>query len=160
MFTRHSSVKTCKYCGAEREDCEFSPHPHTRDGLSNKCKPCVNAYNKQRWASMSREEKDAINAKKRLNPGRMETDRKKSLKVKYGITVERYEFMLQAQGGVCKICNKKCRSGNRLAVDHCHETGRVRGLLCGVCNTRLGIIEMYKKDQSPWDNYLTGASDV
>jgi hypothetical protein len=64
--------------------------------------------------------------------------------------------MLANQNGVCKICNKPCKSGKSLAVDHCHETGRVRGLLCAKCNTNLGRIEAYLRDPEPWDNYLHG----
>ena len=57
----------------------------------------------------------------------------------YGITQEDYDVMLRAQGGVCKICGQK-ESVDRfpLAVDHDHKTGKVRGLLCGSCNTGLG----------------------
>jgi hypothetical protein len=56
----------------------------------------------------------------------------------YGISLEDYEGLLESQGGVCQICRKACASGMRLAVDHCHETGRVRGLLCGKCNQGIG----------------------
>jgi hypothetical protein len=67
------------------------------------------------------------------------------LKRNYGITIEVYEQMLESQGGVCKICknpefevDKKKGKLKDLAVDHCHTTGKVRGLLCGRCNTSLG----------------------
>lgn len=53
----------------------------------------------------------------------------------YGITQADYERMLAAQGGGCAICGGK-RRGN-LDIDHCHKTGRVRGLLCRRCNRRL-----------------------
>lgn len=56
---------------------------------------------------------------------------------KYGITVADYEQMLEKQCGVCKICNQH-RDAQRLAVDHCHKTGKVRGLLCSRCNKALG----------------------
>ena len=59
----------------------------------------------------------------------------------YGITVEQYDAMFAAQGGVCGICEKPCVSGRRLAVDHCHETGAVRGLLCTRCNPGLGYFQ-------------------
>lgn len=58
----------------------------------------------------------------------------------YGITVEQYDAMLNSQGGLCARCGQTS-SGMRLAVDHCHDTGRVRGLLCGPCNTYLGRLE-------------------
>jgi hypothetical protein len=62
------------------------------------------------------------------------------LKKMYGITMDQYEAMEAAQGGVCAICNDP--PGGRyknLAVDHCHSTGKVRGLLCGSCNRALGF---------------------
>ena len=59
----------------------------------------------------------------------------------YGITFDEYVSMLDKQGGVCAICKRQERARNKidgvvraLAVDHDHETGRVRGLLCGSCN--------------------------
>ena len=46
--------------------------------------------------------------------------------------------MFDKQGGVCEICKQMCPTGKRLAVDHCHKTNNVRGLLCSECNTGLG----------------------
>lgn len=55
------------------------------------------------------------------------------------MTVELYEKMLAAQGGVCAICGvERNRNGSRLCVDHHHESGTVRGILCHHCNTVLG----------------------
>jgi hypothetical protein len=57
----------------------------------------------------------------------------------FGITLEDYERMLLAQNGVCAICRQPERIKNRsLAVDHCHVSGRVRGLLCSRCNSGIG----------------------
>lgn len=50
-----------------------------------------------------------------------------------------YERMFVAQGNVCKICGNACTTNRRLAVDHDHETGKVRGLLCHRCNRGLGF---------------------
>lgn len=68
-------------------------------------------------------------------------ERKGRLK-KYGLSEEDYERLLAEQGGVCAICEEP-PSGRwkRLAVDHDHETGEVRGLLCITCNTLLGRLE-------------------
>jgi len=52
----------------------------------------------------------------------------------------RYKEMLSGQGDVCAVCKGKCPTGKRLAVDHDHSTGQVRGLLCSRCNTALGLL--------------------
>jgi hypothetical protein len=58
----------------------------------------------------------------------------------YGITLAEYEEMLKAQDYKCAICgNEDEVEGRRLAIDHCHTKGNVRGLLCGKCNRGLGL---------------------
>ena len=54
-----------------------------------------------------------------------------------GLTLEEYRELLRRQNGVCAICKRDDSRGS-LAVDHCHKTGLVRGLLCRSCNTSLG----------------------
>lgn len=58
----------------------------------------------------------------------------------FGITLKEYNDMFEAQAGLCARCGNPPAS-MRLAVDHDHETGRVRGLLCGSCNTYIGRLE-------------------
>jgi hypothetical protein len=61
------------------------------------------------------------------------------LKRKYGISLKEYEFLLNNQNGMCAICGiKKCKTGKSFSVDHDHNTGKVRGLLCIACNLKLG----------------------
>jgi hypothetical protein len=63
------------------------------------------------------------------------------LKKKYGISCEKYDQMLHTQNYKCYICQKhEDKLDRSLAVDHCHTTGKVRGLLCGNCNRFLGQI--------------------
>ena len=62
------------------------------------------------------------------------------LKRTYGITVDRYEEMLTEQDGGCFLCGKT-HPERRLHVDHCHDTGKVRGLLCSNCNSGLHTVE-------------------
>lgn len=68
--------------------------------------------------------------------------RKSKLRDNYGLTQEQYDAMFEAQGGVCAICKEPERSRRvkrlNLSVDHCHKTGKIRGLLCSGCNTAIG----------------------
>jgi hypothetical protein len=64
-----------------------------------------------------------------------------NLKLRYGITPEEYDELLVSQNGVCAICGEECSTGRRLSVDHDHETGRVRGLLCSKCNYGIGHLK-------------------
>lgn len=68
----------------------------------------------------------------------------KHLKIKYGITLEQYNEMFKSQKGRCVICGTHQKDlKQRLFVDHDHDTGEIRGLLCSRCNTGLG---MFKDD--------------
>lgn len=70
------------------------------------------------------------------------------MRAMFGITLDQYEAMHSEQGGVCACCglpesaiHNKTRAPKRLSVDHDHATGEVRGLLCGRCNTALGLLD-------------------
>ena len=54
---------------------------------------------------------------------------------------DRFREMLDDQGGKCAICETQCATERELAVDHCHKTGKIRGLLCMRCNTALGAFK-------------------
>lgn len=61
-------------------------------------------------------------------------------------------MLVAAQAGVCAMCGEPpTGKQHRLSVDHCHETGRVRALLCTACNTQLGA---YEKIREPAETYL------
>lgn len=79
--------------------------------------------------------------------------REYNLKKKYGLTLKDYDQMSHEQGHVCAICGRSERSQNSrgtgiksLAVDHCHATGTIRGLLCELCNRGLGWYETHKEE--------------
>ena len=100
------------------------------------------------------EKKDWILSKQRKytkeNP-----DKRKSamLKYEYGITLDDYNKMFNAQEGKCAICKKHQNELKKtLCVDHDHKTGKVRGLLCGRCNAGLGYYE--KSDIKEFEKYL------
>lgn len=58
----------------------------------------------------------------------------------YGLTPEDYDALLAKQDRACAICREPCRTGDALVVDHDHDTGAVRGLLCRTCNLALGYL--------------------
>lgn len=69
-------------------------------------------------------------------PRNAEKAREAHLKRTYGITIEDYNRILKEQSGKCAVCGKPPKT-MRLAVDHCHKTGKIRGLLCSYCNRRV-----------------------
>jgi hypothetical protein len=79
------------------------------------------------------------------HPNMVQARRRYHLQKTYGLTLEQYEQMLLAQNGVCAICKRpesvKVRGTLKsLHVDHNHETGQVRELLCGACNSAFGSL--------------------
>lgn len=90
--------------------------------------------NNKRWLAANRErDKETRRQYMRRRGNRLQLLRK------YGMTPSDYDLMLESQGGACAICRKPPKPGTRLHVDHCHETGRVRGLLCFRCNFGLSF---------------------
>lgn len=78
------------------------------------------------------------------NPNQWERQRRKShLKKKYGITILKYEEILKSQDNKCAICETQLNDtlGHRPHIDHCHDTGLVRGILCGSCNKGIGLLK-------------------
>jgi hypothetical protein len=89
---------------------------------------------------------DRLGFARKCKPCHKQDDRKFKLKATYGISLADYHLMFTNQGGKCAICRKQGTRTRRkvfgkvdgLAVDHCHVTGKVRGLLCLVCNMGIG----------------------
>lgn len=78
----------------------------------------------------------------RDNPERhYKKQRRSDLKRRYGMTESDLAAMLERQEGRCAICGINGGAVGGLKVDHCHTSGRVRGLLCALCNTGLGMFE-------------------
>ena len=67
---------------------------------------------------------------------------KARLKRKYNISIEEYETLIESQNNSCKICGTHAKNNlkGKLYIDHCHITGKVRGLLCMKCNSALGLL--------------------
>jgi hypothetical protein len=132
-----SKTKKCPGCKEEKHISAF-----TRAG-SGRCKECHNAYMRA-WTAKN---PDKVSLQNKLYKKRHpEAYRNSELKHHYGITLNEYNELLEKQGGVCAICKNKERTvhnknGSRkrmLGIDHCHKTGKVRGLLCKHCNQGLG----------------------
>lgn len=83
------------------------------------------------------------------------------LSQKFGMKIETYEEMVKAQNSACAICKKPERRGNkRLSIDHCHSTGKVRGLLCSNCNTSLGLVAEDITTLTEMINYLNNSRGI
>lgn len=125
--TSNKRVLPCKTLG-----CEGSVSHHNKSKL---CTRCHNNENGCRWAKANPERKQsAANRLKQLNPDRQYLH---TIKYKYGLEAADYLKMVQDQEGKCKICRDPPKT-RRLDIDHCHETGKVRALICGRCNKIIG----------------------
>lgn len=82
------------------------------------------------------------------------------LKYKFGITLEQYEQMLTEQNKKCKICLNAFTETKYIHVDHCHTTGKVRGLLCPQCNMALGLLKDNECSLLRAIKYLKDSTDI
>lgn len=121
-------MKICSKCGLEKRKDKYHKDRSKKDGLYSSCKECLSKIYK------SEEYKE-----KRRNEKYYKIKRKHRLK-KYGVTSEEYKDMIRQQEGKCAICRGKDKN-KKLAIDHCHETGVVRGLLCSNCNRGIGFLK-------------------
>lgn len=158
-------VKFCKSCNQEKPIAEYYLKKGTRDGLYYKCKSCIsthwaeyrkrnphvvknankNAYQKKReerieyariWAENNPEKRKAARLRhKERNP---EYSRESILK-RHGLTIEQFKKSLVEQNNSCWICGDGFKSPQDAKMDHCHSSGRVRGILCSHCNTAIGL---------------------
>jgi hypothetical protein len=144
--------KACKKCGETKRLTEFHRANGTRDGHRGECKSCHAAAKRlwyqansdavkakvKRWQRENRDRHNASQQARRQDPARKRRERTAYLQRKYGITIEKYEEMLDAQAGVCAICGREPNPNISLHVDHDHETGQIRDLTCFRCNQALG----------------------
>lgn len=118
------TLKTCKKCLIEKPKSEFDKDSQGKVSRHT-CRICRNKrrceYHTRRGLGLKR----------------------KRLSYQYGITLEQYNSMVKLQNNLCLLCNRTNLNqwGTDLVVDHCHSTGKVRGLLCDKCNKGLGQFE-------------------
>lgn len=141
-------TKKCTKCGGIKDEIYFGWYSSEHKKRLARCKECKNAYNRQ-WVSKNQQvsrtycrryrekliKQDSVSYRQRV--------RRSVLKTAYGITPEQYEAMWTAQRGVCAICGRPEIATfrgkiKRLAIDHNHQTRKVRALLCVQCNHGLG----------------------
>ncbi|MBV8960377.1 MAG: endonuclease VII domain-containing protein [Actinobacteria bacterium] len=145
-------MKRCTSCGEEKNLTDFPKDRRRRDGHFPYCKKCHAEYQAAIRAGWSSTEWEANRAHHRdrywkwraSDPeGTAAAIRAAAQLRRYGLTPEDYQRLLDAQGGTCAF--EHCDRGpgdektGRLHVDHCHETGKVRGLLCWPHNLMLGL---------------------
>lgn len=125
-------IKYCSICEQQKPATREHWYPNRggKDGLRSWCKLCTNKDNRAR--------------EKRSKEKWANTRKNGYLKQHYGISLEDYQKLLEIQGGKCKVC-QTTDSGRKtskfLSVDHCHKTGKVRGIVCSTCNSIIGFIE-------------------
>jgi Recombination endonuclease VII len=132
--------KICNYCNTFKVNSDFHKCNKVKSGIRSKCKKC------RLKEKLSRDYKKEYN----VNPEKVKRNarrwaimnpRRKILN-NYKMTVQEYENVLKLQNYKCAICPKKMSELNKhLAVDHCHKTGKIRGLLCRKCNSGLGFFK-------------------
>ncbi len=136
-------MKTCTKCQTPKTLDQYYSRSASKDGLFARCKNCIDIYERERLRKDPDKNKRYYRAnKERLKAAAREYDkvtgRDKRLQRRFGITYMQYMEMLTLQNCVCAICHQTCPTGLNLAVDHDHETGKVRGLLCRPCNQGIG----------------------
>jgi len=120
-MTEKLEVKTCYACKETKPLTEF--FRSNKIFYQKECKSC-NRERKYNWYKTEIGKKSSANTK---------------LKRRFGLTLEQYEEMYKGQNNSCAICGSETSGNNhRLAVDHCHTTNKIRGLLCKMCNVGLG----------------------
>ena len=162
MTSPEVESKECSVCKKALPLFEFRKRKSTnKDATYAACKACsskyVVAYNKKHpekrkiWSKRYRDKhKDKASAASKAwlkaHPEKVReyaiNGYKSHLKNKYGISIEDYDEMYIRQGGCCGICGThQSKLGKRFCIDHDHDSGGVRGLLCDRCNTSIGKFE-------------------
>jgi len=130
-------TKVCSKCRKRKKVSSFFKRKADPDGYAIWCKQCAYAYGTQ-W--------------RKANPNRL---RNYALKRFYGCTWKQREKMAIKQNYKCLICEKSEEALTKiLVVDHCHKTGKIRGLLCNNCNNGIGYLKENMKSLKNATKYL------
>ncbi len=141
--------KKCSKCEKVRKFILFSPNKKYKDGLNYWCKQCCSDYTSL-WRDKNpltlKQKRKTSTLSKQLRGKHPLKYKNYSLKYSYGISVLEYEKMLLDQDSKCLICKEietmKYRGKTKyLSVDHDHNSGQIRGLLCDSCNRGIGYLK-------------------
>lgn len=110
-------TKECRGCKEQKPIGDF--HSCERQRIQARCKQCKSIWSKHYYAT-----NESVRAKRKWS--------------RYGITDADRLRIRQSQGGKCAVCKNELQGGQREHIDHCHDTGIVRGILCSECNTGIG----------------------
>lgn len=121
-------MKICSRCKLPKDNSEFCKDKSRSDGLNHRCNMC-NKIHVQEIAKKQKKQFGKV--------GYRRMRRKYELAHYYGITEDEFQIMVDKQNNVCAIC--KQNPEQYLAIDHCHDTGKIRGLLCRKCNSAIGL---------------------
>ncbi len=150
------SERTCAWCGQSfkprRRDghggravrfCSAACYHESRGVKARTEKPCSRCYEVQPIERFPRDRTTSDGHKAHCKTCAVPDQRAYSLRRNYGITLAEYEAMYEAQGGLCAICSRPAFAfnGKHASIDHDHETGAIRELLCGPCNSGLGYFQ-------------------
>jgi Recombination endonuclease VII len=139
------TLKHCSDCKLDQSVLFFYRNRARPSGYSSQCKTCAD----KRRVKRSKENRQRENESRRDYYKRTYTPqngKKKELQ-KFGLTLDSFSAMKEAQNDACAVCKRPEQINHtkgkkrELAVDHCHLTGRVRGLLCNACNTGIGKLK-------------------
>lgn len=125
--------KMCSTCKKILPRKEFYPHRRMSQGLQSNCRACSRSWHRNR--------PEYIRAKNALYKKRYpDYHRNWQRKYRMGITPEQVTEMIFSQENMCLGCQRVFDGSLREHVDHCHKTGKIRGLLCRVCNVTIGLL--------------------
>lgn len=141
-------MKNCKNKKCKQQNPQslnnFTKNSKTKDGLKIWCKNCTKQYEKEYYMDMQNKytrKKYKKDYDKKYYDVNFLRYREKQLLRLYGITLQQYNQMLAEQNCKCAVCNKNELEVGTLCVDHDHENGKIRNLVCTPCNTALGLLK-------------------
>lgn len=121
--------RICTSCDKRKPNEEFGSRATGRGGRQSRCKACVN-NSQQAWRAANLDYARKMEREYDRRVGR-------HTKRRYGLGREEWEAQVAAQGGRCAACGRLPR--RRLVGDHCHKTGKFRGITCDNCNMSMGL---------------------